>query len=308
VSSGNTAAPWFPEEIASAIAATDSEFRVDKKSAAGPLLNQFQPPGPWEEAHDNAKKERRALRDLQKALSASRRFSVLAVFQALDAGGKDGAIRAVFKGVDPGGLEVTSFKRPSKLELSHDFLWRTTTALPPKGKIGIFNRSHYEDVLVVQVHPEYLDGPYGGHPPDLDHIWEARYRAIREHELHLACSNTLILKFWLNVSRGRQARRFLDRLDEPEKRWKFSSEDLGESRLRAEYDKVLPRVIKETSRPWAPWYCIPADERWYARWKIASIVRQALTALPLDYPEGERFSDAEIKAYRKELKPLVKET
>lgn len=300
--SGKAAAEaWFPPEIAGAIEAADDTFRVPYDASLATAPDTFEPPGPWDTAHDNARKERRALRNLQKALNASKRFSVLAVFQALDAAGKDGAIREVFQGVNPAGLEVSGFKKPSAHETLHDFLWRTTEFLPRKGKIGLFNRSYYEEVLVVRVHPEFLDAQYGGHPPPAEDLWPARYRAIREHELHLACSNVLVLKFWLNVSLARQARRFMERLEHHEKRWKFSDVDVAEARLRPQYDEAVMHMFNETSRPWAPWYCIPADERWYARWQIARIIRQAMAALPLDYPAGQAFTDPEIEAYRKEL-------
>jgi len=292
---------WFPAAISQAIKATGSEFRMGYDGGLTAAPDQFSPPEPWEESHQNTKDSRRALRNLQKALHASKRFSVLTVFQALDAAGKDGAIREVFQGVNPAGLQVTAFKQPSAEERAHDFLWRTSKALPPDGQIGIFNRSYYEEVLVVRVHPEYLDAQYAGEPPDLEALWPARYRAIREHELHLACSNTLILKFWLSVSPERQAQRFVERLDHPKKRWKFSSNDVEESRLRANYDQAVMHMFNETSRPWAPWFCIPADERWYARWKITDILRRALDALPLAHSAGEFLSEEKSTALRSEL-------
>ena len=296
---------WIPEPIAVAIDAADDTYRMPYAGTLAELPRQFTPADPAGEAKDRLKKERRAIRSLQPIFEASGRFSVLAVFQALDAAGKDGAIREVFKGVNPAGLQVTSFKRPSSLEVAHDFLWRTTLALPRDGKIGIFNRSHYEEVLVVRVHPEFLDGQYAGDPPPLEQLWPSRYRAIREHELHLARSNTVVLKFWLDVSPSRQALRFRERLDTPEKRWKFSSGDVRESRLRPAYDEAVLEMFKQTSRPWAPWFCIPADERWYARWRIARIIRQVLAALPLEHPEGEDLTDDEIAAYRAEFDDLM---
>lgn len=299
---GNSGADdWVPATIAEAIQSTDPTFRIPYDGSLESMPGQFLPPEPWEESRTRTKKSRRALRRLQTALHASKRFSVLAIFQALDAAGKDGAIREVFQGVNPSGLNVASFKRPSAREVAHDFLWRTTHALPEDGQIGIFNRSYYEEVLVVKVHPEYLDAQYAGHTPRLDKLWPARYRAIREHELHLARSNTLVLKFWLNVSPSRQARRFMERLDDPRKRWKFSGGDVRESRLRAAYDQAVLEMFNQTSRPWAPWFCIPADERWYLRWKIAEVIRQAITALPLHYPESESFSNENVAEYRQEL-------
>lgn len=294
-------ADWVPPAIEKAIESTGATFRVPYDASLKTAPDQFMPPEPWEESHARARKVRRKLRDLQSALHASKRFSVLTIFQALDAAGKDGAIREVFQGVNPSGLHVTSFKRPSAREVAHDFLWRTTLALPEDGQVGIFNRSYYEEVLVVRVHPEFLDAQYAGHPPDPEQLWPARYRAIREHELHLARSNTLVLKFWLNVSPARQAKRFIERLDHPEKLWKFSGGDVKEARLREAYDAAVLEMFNQTSRPWAPWFCIPADERWYARWKIAEIIRQTISALPLDFPEVDSLSEAEIADFRAEL-------
>ncbi|HKJ18135.1 MAG TPA: PPK2 family polyphosphate kinase [Xanthomonadales bacterium] len=293
--------PWFQPAIGKAIAATDSTFRIAYDAGLQAAPDTYMPVEQWKDSKDQTRESRKDIRELQQALQASKRFSVLAIFQALDAAGKDGAVREVFKGVNPGGLKVTSFKSPSEQEVEHDFLWRTSKALPRDGEIGIFNRSYYEEVLVVRVHPGYLDSQYAGYPPPVETLWPARYQAIREHELHLAQSNTLVLKFWLNVSPQRQARRFLERLDDPEKRWKFSTGDLREARLRDQYDQAVLQMFNETSRPWAPWFCIPADERWYARWKIAETIKQAMSALPLPYPEGESLSDDQVSEFRAEL-------
>jgi polyphosphate kinase 2 (PPK2 family) len=189
--------------------------------------------------------------------------------------------------------------------LRHDFLWRTSRRLPQRGEIAVFNRSHYEEVLTVRVHPEFLEGQYGGTAPDPGALWPARYRAIREHERHLAAANTLILKFWLNVSPATQAKRFLERLDIPEKRWKFSLGDIRESRFREQYDEAVMHMFNETSRPWAPWFCIPADDRWYLRWQIAEIVRQAMAALPLAYPEPEEIPAEQAEEIRKLLQSRI---
>lgn len=301
MSHSGTGTPWFQPAIARAIENTDPQFRVGYDGTLQSAPEIFSPPEKWDGAKNKTKKVSKGLRNLQEALQASKRFSVLAVFQALDAAGKDGAIREVFKGVNPAGLDITSFKRPSDEEMSHDFMWRTSKALPRDGQIGIFNRSYYEEVLVVRVHPGFLGSQYAGNPPAAEVLWPARYRAIREHELHLAQSNTLVLKFWLNVSPARQAKRFIERLDDPKKRWKFSTGDVEESRLRTEYDEAVMHMFNETSRPWAPWFCIPADERWYARWKISKILRQAISGLSLPYPEGEDLSSEEISAFRSEL-------
>ena len=232
---------------------------------------------------------RKSIRPDQRKLYAAKQYSVLLVFQALDAAGKDGAIREVFEDLDPVNVQVSAFKRPTERELRHDFLWRTTRRLPERGDIGVFNRSYYEEVLTVRVHPEFLNGQYAGSPPQPETLWPERYRAIREHERHLATANTLILKFWLNVSPEKQAERFLERLENREKRWKFSMGDIRESMFREQYDEAVMHMLNETSRPWAPWFCIPADDRWYLRWQIADIVAQAMAALPLEYPEPEEI-------------------
>ncbi len=293
---------WFPPEIAAALDAAGSEFRVAADADLEALKPRFIPPEGVEGDKHQLRDETRRIKDLQKALYASKRFSVLAVFQALDAAGKDGAIREVFEGVNPSGLRVAAFKAPSEVERRHDFLWRTSKVLPRKGEIGIFNRSYYEEVLVVKVHPEFLGGQYAGHTPELGPLWQARYRAIREHELHLATANTLVLKFWLDVSPARQAHRFLERIEDPDKHWKFSSQDVRVSRRREEYDAAIEQMFRQTSRPWAPWFCIPADDRWYARTKIAGIIKRAMSALPLEYPQAEKLSDEELDDYREELK------
>jgi polyphosphate kinase 2 (PPK2 family) len=178
-------------------------------------------------------------------------------------------------------------------------LWRINRVLPERGEIAVFNRSHYEEVLTVRVHPEYLHAQYPGHAPDPAVLWPARYQAIREFERHLATANTLILKFWLNVSPAKQAERFMERLEDPRKRWKFSMGDIRESKFRASYDDAVLHMLNETSRPWAPWYCIPADDRWYLRWQVADIVAQSLAALPLTYPPVDEIpaeQAAEVRA------------
>jgi PPK2 family polyphosphate:nucleotide phosphotransferase len=249
---------------------------------------------------------RDAIRPHQRELQASKQFSVLLIFQALDAAGKDGAIREVFEALDPANVNIAAFKAPSQEELGHDFLWRTSKALPQRGQFAVFNRSYYEEVLTVRVHPEYLDGQYAGLTPDPKLLWPQRYRAIREHEFHLASANTLILKFWLNVSPAKQAQRFLERLDTPEKRWKFSLGDIKESNFREQYDEAVMHMLNETSRPWAPWFCIPADDRWYLRWQIADIIQQAMAALPMTYPKAEEIPDEKAKEVRRLLESRIK--
>jgi PPK2 family polyphosphate:nucleotide phosphotransferase len=222
---------------------------------------------------------------LQRVLYANDRHAVLLVFQAMDAAGKDGTIRAVLSGVNPAGCQVMSFKQPSSEELDHDFLWRTARRLPERGRIGVFNRSYYEEVLVVRVHPGYLDAQRLPKSPGLDELWRTRYGSIRDHEKHLARNGTLVLKFWLNVSREEQRERFIKRIDEPEKNWKFSVGDVKERAHWDHYMLAYEEALAATSRSWAPWYAIPADSKSYARMCVAEIVVHALKLLALDYPK-----------------------
>ncbi len=242
------------------------------------------------------------LHHLQRRLYAQDKFSVLLVFQAMDAAGKDGTIRAVMSGVDPAGCQVSSFKKPSAEELDHDFLWRTTKQLPERGRIGIFNRSYYEEVLVVRVHPGILGYQKLPYPTDLNVVWQQRYQSILEHERHLARSGMVILKFWLNISKEKQAERLLSRLDDPEKQWKFSAGDLDERDHWDQYMTAFEEALAATSRPWAPWHAIPADSKPYMRMVVAETIVQTLESLPLEYPEGEEMTAEEIEGYRERLK------
>ncbi len=237
----------------------------------------------------------------QRMLYAQDRFAVLLVFQALDAAGKDGTIRAVFNRVDPNGLHVASFKAPTHEEVEHDFLWRTTKELPRRGSIGVFNRSYYEEVLVVRVHPEFLGGQ--NLPPwdSLDALWQQRYEAIRQHELHLAQSGTVVIKFWLKHSREEQRQRFLDRLTEPEKHWKFSERDVAERGYWDQYMQCYQDAVTATSRPWAPWYVIPADSKPFMRLQVATIVRDAMAGLGLAFPTSSAERKEELKLMVKQL-------
>ncbi len=238
------------------------------------------------------------LRDLQRMLYAYDHHAVLLVFQAMDAAGKDGTIRAVMSGVNPAGCQVSSFKQPSAEEVDHDFLWRTTRRLPERGRIGIFNRSYYEEVLVVRVHPEYLKGQRLPVIAALDQVWDQRYESIRDQEKHLARNGTVILKFWLNVSHAEQKRRFLSRLDEPEKNWKFSSGDVRERGYWDDYMNAYQDALNATSRPWAPWYAIPADDKPYMRLQVAEIVVKTLKGLGLNYPEASAKERARFDEMR----------
>ncbi|NNL65582.1 MAG: polyphosphate kinase 2 family protein [Myxococcales bacterium] len=245
-------------------------------------------------------KEVERISELQRILYAHDQHALLLVFQAMDAAGKDGTIRAVMSGVNPVGCQVHSFKQPSKEELDHDFLWRTSCRLPERGRIGIFNRSYYEEVLVVRVHPEYLDGQRLPERSPLPELWEERFHSIREHEAHLARNGTVVLKFWLNVSRDEQRRRFLDRIDEPEKNWKFAMGDVKERGHWDAYMQAYEEALRATSRGHAPWYAIPADDKPYMRFVVARTVRQALESLDLHYPEAndeERAHFAEVRAH-----------
>ena len=241
------------------------------------------------------------LRDLQRLLYAHDHHAVLLLFQAMDAAGKDGTIRAVMSGVNPAGCQVSSFKVPSAEEVDHDFLWRTARRLPERGRIGIFNRSYYEEVLVVRVHPEYLQGQRLPAIPPLDQLWSERYESIREHERHLARNGTVILKFWLNVSHAEQRRRFLARLDEPEKNWKFSSGDVRERGFWNDYMKAYEEALNATSRSWAPWYAIPADDKPYMRLCVAEIIVATLKGMGLRYPQANAKERARFDEMRRLL-------
>lgn len=245
--------------------------------------------------------EKVKLRELQEKLYADGSKSLLIVIQAMDAAGKDSLIEHVFGGVNPQGCEVTSFKAPSSKEYSHDFLWRHYIALPEKGKIGIFNRSHYESVLVCKVHPEYnLSEKVWKSISDFDDkFWGNRYESIRNFEKHLAENGTTIVKIFLNVSKKEQKKRFLDRIDEQDKNWKFSLGDLPERALWDKYMKAYEEAINETSKNHAPWFVIPADDKWFARVAAIQIIIDALERMDLKYPvlsEKDKAALQEAKA------------
>lgn len=255
---------------------------------------------------DRLKKHVERLDELQRRLYADNRHSVLLVFQAMDAAGKDSTIRAVLTGVDPAGCQVHAFKRPSENELDHDFLWRHLCALPERGRIGVFNRSWYEEVLAVRVHPEYLKNQRLPHTPaKLDALWRERYESINAIEQHLARNGTLILKFWLNVSQEEQRERLLARLADPAKNWKFEAGDLGERAHWNDYMKAYEALLRATSKPWAPWYAIPADSKSYMRMAVADIVVRALEQLKLGYPPPMPQLKQHLATYRKALAPVA---
>lgn len=242
------------------------------------------------------------LRGLQEKLYADGRWSVLIVMQAMDAAGKDGVIEHVMSGVNPQGVDVRSFKQPSAEDLQHDFLWRIVRALPAQGRIGIFNRSHYEEVLTVRVHPEYLAAQKLPSQSSGKDAWQQRFKDIRGFEQHLARNGTLILKFFLNVSREEQLKRLLDRIEEPAKRWKFSMSDVSERKLWPKYMEAYEDVIRETSRPEAPWFVVPADNKWFSRLVVATAIGDAMEKLDIDFPKVEGKALKELMAVRDALK------
>jgi len=237
---------------------------------------------------------------LQQRLFADERFAVLAVFQAMDAAGKDSTIRKVFSGVNPAGFRVHAFGRPSELELRHDFLARVGQRLPERGKIGVFNRSHYEEVLVVRVHPQFLAAQ---NLPDaaLKRIWDERFESIRNFERHLAANGTTVVKFWLNVSRKEQKKRFLERIEKPDKNWKFRLGDLDDRERWEDFQKAYRSALAETSREWAPWYAIPADDKAYMRVAVARILVATLERMDPRYPELDADQRRELDEGQRRL-------
>jgi PPK2 family polyphosphate:nucleotide phosphotransferase len=243
----------------------------------------------------------RKLDDLQQALLAGDRHAVLLIFQGMDAAGKDSTIRSVMQGINPAGCQVFNFKKPTSEELDHDFLWRTTRCLPERGRIGIFNRSQYEEVLVVRVHPRILDSQQLPETTEFESLWEHRYESIRDQEKHLSRNGTIILKFWLNVSREEQRQRFLSRLDVRKKNWKFNPRDVTERRYWDQYMQAYESALNATSRPWAPWYAVPADDKPYLRARVAEIIVEALESATLRYPAPSPDDRALFDACREEL-------
>ena len=269
--------------------------KMTVKDGGSISLNSFDPAyvGDFtkEKAKKVLKKNVKKLSQLQELFYADNRYSLLLVLQASDAAGKDGAIRHVMSGVNPQGCRVHSFKQPSKIELEHDFFWRHYNALPEKGIIGIFNRSHYENVLVTKVHPQYI---MGERIPGIDSVekvndefWASRYEQINAFEKNLHQNGTIIIKIFLNLSKNEQKRRFIDRLQRQEKNWKFSSGDLKERKYWNEYRKVYEDMINKTSTDYAPWHVIPADNKWFSRIAIGRIIIEKLESLNLKFPESE---------------------
>ena len=281
-------------------------FRVEK--GKGFRLSDVDPGDTGELESEDVDRAKEALKEgiellaeFQDKLYAQDRWSVLLVFQAMDAAGKDGTIKHVMSGVNPQGCQVFSFKQPSHEDLDHDFLWRCLRHLPERGRIGIFNRSYYEEVLVVRVHEEILARQKL--PPELvgKRIWEDRYESIRDFERHLARNGTLVLKFFLHVSKAEQKRRFLARLENPEKNWKFSPSDVAERGHGKEYQRAYEDAIRATAAPHAPWYVVPADHKWFTRLVVAAAIVDALVGLDLHYPKLEAAQRRALAAGRREL-------
>ena len=254
-----------------------------------------------EHAEEQLQKDVERMEDLQAKLYAQDRWSLLLIFQAMDAAGKDGTIKHVMSGVNPEGCQVTSFKAPSDTELQHDFLWRTTQHLPERGHIGIFNRSYYEEVLVVRVHSQVLENEKI--PPSLvtKHIWKERFEDINSFERHMARNGTVIRKFFLHLSKKEQKKRFLARLDEPAKNWKFSQADIRERDCWDDYQAAYEDMIRHTASKRAPWYVVPADNKWFTHMVVAAAVVETLEELNLSYPKVDAAKLKEIKEARRIL-------
>jgi PPK2 family polyphosphate:nucleotide phosphotransferase len=254
-----------------------------------------------DEAEQILEANRRRLSDYQEKLYAQDRWSVLVILQGMDAAGKDSTIKHIFEDVNPQGCEVTSFKQPTSHELEHDFMWRSTIALPRRGMIGIFNRSYYEECLVTRVHPEVLEAEKLPARLITKNIWRERFEDITAFERYLCRNGTVILKFFLNISREEQRQRFLDRLEVPSKLWKFSMSDVTERAWWNRYQAVYQDILRHTSTPIAPWHVVPADHKWFARVVIGSTIVKALDALDLRFPRADKASLKEFAKVRKAL-------
>lgn len=259
-----------------------------KKSEYRELLEEFQ----------------EEINDLQRMMYAHDRYSLLLIFQAMDAAGKDGTIRAIMSGVNAHGITVHPFKQPSAIELDHDFLWRSNILLPSRGRIGIFNRSYYEEVLIVRVHPEIIQQSQKL-PEENSHtspdFWKHRYESIRDHEKHLWRNGTKVIKFFLNLSRDEQRDRFLDRIDEPEKNWKFSESDVSERKYWDDYQRAYEEAINGTATKHAPWYVVPADDKKNMRLIVAQAILNELKSLNIHYPVVSEERRKELDQYREKL-------
>jgi len=275
----------------------DEDFKIKK----APTTPPDDAPGK-DENKEALERQTTKLCKLQEKLYADHRYAVLLLFQAMDAGGKDGTIRAVLSGVNPAGCEVYAFKQPSHEELDHDFLWRIQRALPERGRIGVFNRSHYEEVLVVRVHPEYLEGErLPKQPKDLDDLWKQRYESIVDAERHWARNGLVILKFFLHVSQKEQHARILERIEEDDHNWKFAADDWKESAHWDEYQDAYQDALRATSKPWAPWYAIPADSKSFMRRTVSEIIVDTVSQLDLEYPTVTDEQKAQMEKVHAEM-------
>ncbi|MEZ4287712.1 MAG: polyphosphate kinase 2 family protein [Polyangiales bacterium] len=282
----------------------DHQYRVH--DAVDVEIDQLptEPPNdapPKSELKEKLGKKVQSMAELQRKLYAEDRRALLVVFQAMDAGGKDGTIRNVFSGINPAGVDVHSFKQPSTLELAHDFLWRVECRTPERGHIGVFNRSHYEEVLVVRVHPAILESQRL-HNYDVDTIWSDRFKAINDFEERLAANGTTILKFFLNVSKKEQAKRLLARIEEPKSNWKFDGNDVVQRQSWDAYQHAYQELLRHTSKPWAPWFAIPADDKSYMRLKVAEIIEETLKTMDPQFPEVTDAQRTDLKKYKEILR------
>jgi PPK2 family polyphosphate:nucleotide phosphotransferase len=250
---------------------------------------------------ERLQKQVKILSEQQELLSASRRYAILVIFEAMDAGGKDSAIEHVMSGINPQGCRVTSFKPPGERELRHDFLWRAIAELPERGSIGIFNRSYYEEVLILRVHPERLRAEGLPGPASPKKIWQERYRSITDLERHLTCNATRVIKFFLHVSKDQQRDRFIDRIDNPQKNWKLCLDDIEERKFWREYMKAYAKCISATSTTHAPWHIVPADDKRNVRLIVSNIILDTLRQLELSYPKTSAKRRRQLSAVRKNL-------
>jgi PPK2 family polyphosphate:nucleotide phosphotransferase len=254
-----------------------------------------------EEANQLLKEGVKRLSDMQQKLYAQDRWALLVIFQGMDSAGKDSAVRHVMSGVNPQGCQVYAFKKPSAEELNHDFLWRASKSLPLRGEIGIFNRSYYEEVLVVRVHAQLLREERLPHPLITKKIWKERFEDINAFEQYLARNGTIVRKFFLHVSKEEQRRRFLKRINDPEKNWKFSQDDVREREHWDDYTRAYQDMIRHTATPHAPWYVVPADQKWFTWMVVASTIIETLESLKLSYPKVDAEKNKELEAARKML-------
>jgi PPK2 family polyphosphate:nucleotide phosphotransferase len=294
--------------LSSELDAFISPFRIDGSSRFHLQSHKTDDKGGLdkEEGEKLLDANRKRLADFQEKLFAQDRWSLLVIVQGMDAAGKDSAIKAIFEGVNPQGCEVTSFKQPSTLELNHDFMWRSVIALPKRGYIGIFNRSYYEDCLVTRVHPELLKQAKIPQKLITKSIWRERFEDITAFERYLSRNGTVVLKFFLNISKEEQRTRFLDRLEQPGKIWKFSMNDVTERARWDRYQAVYQDIVRHTSTRAAPWHVVPSDHKWFARVVIGSTIVAALDRLDLKFPRADKASLAEFAQVRKALEQQAK--